>query len=76
MPLEITEGYDIRARLAEAEAEGGKVYWTGKGAERLGLTGEADPQDVERLFSTPPDEPEAPEEKESVLDWLRANKVL
>ena len=46
---EIRRRYDIREVMGECSAP----VWAGKGAEAMGLTGPAKPEDIERVFSEP-----------------------
>jgi len=67
--IEMVPGYDIMELLERAD---GPVVWAGKGAERLGLTGPADPDTLAQVFGTEP----PPEEPMSLLDQMRADGSL
>ena len=69
--VRITAGYDINALLDEAD---GPVVWTGKGAETLGLTGEASRADLERIFSRSADADD--DEPLSLLDQMRRDGTI
>lgn len=69
MAVEIIMRNDIRELLDHAD---GPVTWEGSGAEAKGLTGEAAPEDLAKVFGeTPPEE-----EHLSLIEQMRLDGTL